>query len=134
MSDYDFTSDNSRVSSLTVGLQQLGAFVSCFIIWPLTDRYGRRVPIMVAAFVFCIGAMVQTINTHSLVGFYIARVIAGLGLGSASVIVPMFNSEMAPKEIRGQVGSFFQFFFTIGMSSPWILLNPLRLFDLTNLD
>ncbi|KAI1149659.1 putative MFS quinate transporter [Nemania diffusa] len=105
----------TRTSSLSVGLQQLGAFVACFLAWPLTDKLGRKKALMLAAFVFIIGAIIQTINTHSLTAFYIARVIAGLGLGTATVVVPMFNSEMMPKELRGQVGSFFQWFYTFGI-------------------
>ncbi|KAI1747696.1 putative MFS quinate transporter [Xylaria castorea] len=105
----------TRTNSLAVGLQQLGAFVACFLAWPLTDKLGRRKALMLSAAVFTIGAIIQTINTHSLVAFYIARVIAGLGLGAATVVVPMFNSEMMPKEMRGQVGSFFQWFYTFGI-------------------
>lgn len=56
--------------------------------------------------------MIETINTHSRPAFYVGRVIAGLGLGSATVIVPMFSSEMMPKEIRGKVGCFLQLSFT----------------------
>lgn len=111
--DFAYTTDEAtRVSALAVGLQQLGAFVACFLAWPLTDRVGRRRALMLASVVFCIGAVLQTVNTHSLVAFYIARVVAGLGLGVATVVVPMFSSEMSPKEIRGKIGSFFQWFFT----------------------
>jgi MFS family permease len=112
-SDYRYDSaESTRTSSLAVGLQQLGAFVACFIAWPLTDKIGRRYSLMLSSFVFCIGALIQTINTHSLAAFYVARVIAGLGLGSATVVVPMFNSEMMPKETRAKLGSFFQWFYT----------------------
>lgn len=39
----------------------------------------------------------------------------------ATVMIPMFSAEMAPKAIRGQLGSMFQFFFTIGvMTSYWV--------------
>ncbi|GAW26386.1 putative mfs quinate transporter [Rosellinia necatrix] len=114
--DYRYgSSAGTRTSSLSVGLQQLGAFVACFLAWPLTDRLGRKKALMLSSFVFIIGAIIQTINTHSLTAFYIARVIAGLGLGAATVVVPMFNSEMMPKELRGQVGSFFQWFYTFGI-------------------
>lgn len=111
--DYGYSSaEATRVASLAVGLQQLGAFVACFLAWPLTDRLGRKKALMISSFVFCVGALIQTINTHSLVAFYVARVIAGLGLGIATVVVPMFSSEMSPKEIRGKIGSFFQWFYT----------------------
>lgn len=79
---------------------------------------------MICSFIFCIGAMLQTINTHSLAAFYVARVIAGIGLGGATVVVPMYNSEMAPKELRGKVGCFFQLFYTIGESQYPINLFP----------
>ncbi|KAI5922476.1 general substrate transporter [Camillea tinctor] len=120
--DYRYGSGNStQTSSLSVGLQQLGAFVACFLAWPFTDKFGRKNSLMLSSAVFCVGAIIQTINTHSLTAFYIARVIAGLGLGAATVIVPMFNSEMMPKEMRGQVGSFFQLFYTFGIFvSYWV--------------
>lgn len=111
--DYGYDASNeTRTNSLSVGLQQLGAFVGCFLAWPITSRFGRKKPLMAFSLVFCIGAAVQTIKTGSIEAFYVARVIAGLGLGSATVIVPIFSSEMVPKELRGQIGSFFQLFFT----------------------
>ncbi|KAJ2977176.1 hypothetical protein NUW58_g7889 [Xylaria curta] len=114
--DYHYDSSaGTRTNSLSVGLQQLGGFVACFLAWPLADKLGRKKALMLSSAVFIIGAIIQTINTHSLAAFYIARVIAGLGLGAATVVVPMFNSEMMPKEMRGQVGSFFQWFFTFGI-------------------
>ncbi|KAK2614731.1 hypothetical protein N8I77_001536 [Diaporthe amygdali] len=120
--DYGYTNaEATRTNSLSVGLQQLGAFVACFLAWPLTDFLGRKKALMISSLVFCIGALIQTVNTHSLAAFYVARVIAGLGLGTATVVVPMFSSEMAPKEIRGQIGSFFQWFFTFGIfTSYWV--------------
>lgn len=112
---------STRVSSLAVGIQQAGAFVGCFIIWPLTAWLGRRLALTICSLVFCIGVIIQTVDTHSLSAFYVGRVIAGLGLGGATVVVPMFSSEMTPKNIRGQVGSFFQLFFTLGIfTSYWI--------------
>lgn len=112
--DYGYTeAEKTRTNSLSVGLQQLGAFVGCFLAWPVTERLGRRIPLIISSLVFCVGAAIQTINTGSLPAFYVARVIAGLGLGSSTVVTPMFNGEMMPKELRGQVGSFFQLFFTI---------------------
>ncbi|OTB00900.1 hypothetical protein M426DRAFT_65021 [Hypoxylon sp. CI-4A] len=121
-SDYRYGSaDQTRANSLSVGLQQLGGFVACFVAWPLTDRLGRKKSLMISSFIFCIGSIIQTINTHSLAAFYVARIVSGLGLGAATVVVPMFNSEMMPKEMRGQVGSFFQWFYTFGIfASYWV--------------
>jgi len=53
--------------------------------------------------------------------FYVGRVISGLGVGAATVLIPMFSAELAPKHIRGRLGSFFQFFFTLGVcTSYWV--------------
>ena len=114
------THAKAKTQSLAVSLQQAGAFVACFAVWPITHKIGRRKTLMISSFIFCIGAMIQTINTHSLAAFYVARIIAGIGLGSATVVVPMFSSEMAPKELRGRIGCFFQLMYTIGiMISYW---------------
>ncbi|XXH02914.1 hypothetical protein Hte_009304 [Hypoxylon texense] len=97
------------------------AFFSCFFVWPFTAKFGRRLSLVLASTIFCIGAIVQTINTHSLGAFYGARVVSGIGVGMATVIIPMYSAEMAPKNIRGMLGSMFQLFFTLGvMTSYWI--------------
>ena len=84
-------------------------------------KYGRRKSLVLASLIFNIGAIIQTINTHSLAAFYVARVISGVGVGMATVVIPAYSAEMAPKNIRGTLGSFFQFFFTLGvMTSYWI--------------
>ena len=60
---------------------------------------------MVCSLVFCIGATIQTINSHHLGSFWAGRVIAGLEVGGASVLVPLCSSEMSRKELRGRIGS-----------------------------
>ncbi|KAH7131504.1 MFS sugar transporter-like protein [Dactylonectria estremocensis] len=111
----------TRTSALSVGLQQLGAFVGCFLAWPIAERFGRKKPLVLSSAIFCAGGVFQTINTGSLATFYAARVVSGLGLGASTVVVPMFSGEMVPTELRGQVGSFFQLFFTLGIfASYWI--------------
>ncbi|KAM0270645.1 hypothetical protein ACHAQH_009361 [Verticillium albo-atrum] len=113
--------DRATVGSNSTSLLQAGAFFACFFVWPFTARYGRRWSIVLASTIFNIGAVTQTINTHSLGAFYAARVISGIGVGMATVIIPMYSAEMAPKNIRGTLGSMFQFFFTMGvMTSYWI--------------
>lgn len=76
---------------------------------------------MLAALVFDIGAILQLFPNGSVATWYAGRVIAGVGIGIATVIVPLYTAEMAPKSIRGQLGSMFQFFFTLGvMTSYWV--------------
>lgn len=106
---------------MAVSLQNLGAFVACGAAWPITNRFGRKRTLMVAATVFCIGVIIQTVNTQSRPAFYVGRVIAGLGLGVATVVVPMYSSEMCPAHLRGKIGCFFQLFYTLGIfTSYWV--------------
>lgn len=129
MTDYSYSKTNTtRISSLSVALQQLGAFVACFAIWPVTHRWGRKWSLIVCSIIFIIGAIIQTVNTHSRAAFFVGRVVAGVGLGGSSVVVPMFSGEMTPKHIRGQVGSFYQLMFTLGIfTSYWYTYHPLPL-------
>jgi MFS family permease len=114
--DFHYTkAHQSKINSLTVGLGQLGSFVSCFIIYPLTNKYGRKYAIIGSAAVFMLGALIQTINTGSLGAWYTARFISGLGMGGLSVVVPIYSAEMTPKEIRGRCGSFYQWLYTWGI-------------------
>ncbi|KAF2764343.1 general substrate transporter [Teratosphaeria nubilosa] len=120
-SDHGHTKSSfDTVSSLSVSLQQLGAFVACFAIWPITHKYGRKWTIALCSLVFCIGAATQTAQA-GLGAFYFGRVVAGLGLGGSSAVVPMYSAEMAPKQLRGQIGSFYQLMFTFGIfTSYWL--------------
>lgn len=71
--------------------------------------------------VFNVGAALQLIPRRGLGPWYAGRVVSGVGVGFATVIIPMYSAEMAPKSIRGSLGSMFQFFFTLGvMTSYWI--------------
>ncbi|KIW87690.1 uncharacterized protein Z519_11664 [Cladophialophora bantiana CBS 173.52] len=111
----------STVSSNAASLLQAGAFFACFFVWPFTARLGRRWSIALASLIFCIGCILQLVKVNGLGAFYAGRTISGVGVGMATVIIPMYSAEMAPKQIRGALGSMFQFFFTLGvMTSYWV--------------
>lgn len=122
MHDFGFDAASATsVTSLVVSLQQASAFVASIFIAPLTERIGRRPALMLSCLVFSIGVVLQVAPPHKLSMFYVGRVIAGLGLGSATTVAPVYCAEMAPKEIRGQLGSCMQWMFTWGIfTSYWI--------------
>lgn len=83
--DFRYTkAQKVQVSSNCVSILQGGAFFGCFIIWPITSWLGRKWGIVISSIVFCIGAIMQVINVHSLGLFYAGRVISGLGTGGAT--------------------------------------------------
>ncbi|KAM0259867.1 hypothetical protein ACHAQJ_003111 [Trichoderma viride] len=122
MRDMGFSDkEKENVASLSASLLQAGAFFSCLFVWPFTARYGRRWSLAVGSLIFNIGAVLQLFYQHGIVTWYVGRTISGIGAGVATVIIPMYSAEMAPKEIRGQLGSLFQFFFTLGVAvSYWV--------------
>ncbi|PLN86541.1 general substrate transporter [Aspergillus taichungensis] len=113
--------DQTTVNAVMVSLQNVGAFIAALGIFPVSERYGRKITVQVAMTLFCIGVILQVVPSHSLVCFYIGRVVSGLGLGAGTAVVPAYNAEMAPKEIRGMLGSGMQWLFALGvMVSYWI--------------
>lgn len=120
--DFRYTkAEKTQVNSNCVSILQGGAFFGCFLIWPVTSWLGRKWGIIVSSLVFCVGAILQIINSHSLGLFYAGRVISGLGTGGATVMVPMMAAEFAPKNLRGRLGACFQLFFATGVCvSYWV--------------
>ena len=118
--DFRYT-DTKTVSAVMVSLQNAGAFIAALGIIPFSERFGRKPSIMGACALFCAGVILQLVPSHSLVCFYIGRIVSGLGLGAATAVVPSYNAEMAPKEIRGKLGSCMQWLFALGvMISYWV--------------
>ncbi|KAH8923831.1 general substrate transporter [Atractiella rhizophila] len=113
------TSEQTDVNSNAVSILQGGAFFGCLFISPVSARIGRRIPLVLASLIFIVGSALQTINSHSIDLFYVGRVIAGLGVGAATVILPIYTAECAPREIRGTLGGCFQFFFTLGVAAAY---------------
>ncbi|WP_434619078.1 sugar porter family MFS transporter [Arthrobacter sp. A5] len=105
----DPLSEGVVVSSLLIGA--MAGAIAC---GPLADKIGRRLSITGAATIFAIGAVVAALAPS--VGTLItARVILGIAVGAASVLVPLFIAEAAPPATRGKLVSFNQLMITIGI-------------------
>ena len=65
---------------MVVSLFTAGPFVSAGFAGPPGDILGRRFTILIGAFVFCIGGIVQT-SAQNMTGLYIGRFFAGVGVG-----------------------------------------------------
>ncbi|KAK0377004.1 high-affinity glucose transporter [Colletotrichum limetticola] len=88
----------------------VGSLVSSFI----ADKYSRKVALQFSCVLWTIGAILQCASVN--VGMLcVGRVIAGMCVGIASSIVPVYQSEIAPKEIRGRVVSLQQWAITWGI-------------------
>lgn len=68
----------------------------------LSDKFGRKRMIQILAIIFFFATLGCSLAPNVPI-MVISRVILGLAVGGASVIVPTFLSEMAPKEKRGRM-------------------------------
>lgn len=64
---------------------------------------------------YILGNIIQITVTTSWIHMTIGRFVTGLGIGNMSVGVPMFQSECAPREIRGAVVASYQLLITFGI-------------------
>ncbi|KAF1989470.1 general substrate transporter [Aulographum hederae CBS 113979] len=118
----DYTANQTKMGWLT-SILELGAWLGCLYSGFLAEILSRKYAILVNVAIFIIGVIVQataiTPASHSaILG---GRFITGMGVGSLSTIVPMYNAEIAPPEIRGALVGLQQFSITLGiMISFWI--------------
>lgn len=80
----------------------------------LSDRFGRKQILLLSAFLFIassVGCMLPS-DIEVLIAF---RLLGGIGIGIASMLVPLYISEFAPLHIRGSLVSFYQLAITIGI-------------------
>ncbi|SPO07369.1 probable RCO3 glucose transporter [Cephalotrichum gorgonifer] len=101
--------ESAIVSILSAGTF-FGALASPF----LADSLGRRLGLIISTWVFNLGVVLHTVAT-SIPLFLAGRFFAGLGVGLISAMVPLYQSETAPKWIRGFIVGAYQWAITIGL-------------------
>ncbi|GGK32410.1 sugar porter family MFS transporter [Nocardia camponoti] len=99
----DFRLSPTQVGVITSSLL-VGAAIGSITGGWMATKYGRRVTLMFAAAVFFIGAIAQALSPNEafMVG---TRLLLGIAVGTASLVVPMFVSEIAPATYRGRLVS-----------------------------
>jgi sugar porter (SP) family MFS transporter len=105
---------NNQILQLIVSVLYLTAIVAGLLAAPFSRLCGRRPPLIVAGIFFMAGAalMAGAENKGMLIG---GRILLGVGVGFASLVMPMYNAEMAPPQLRGAMNILFQLNVTIGI-------------------
>ncbi|KAM0452295.1 hypothetical protein ACHAPV_008678 [Trichoderma viride] len=117
------TTAKNNMSQNIVSTLQAGCFAACFFTSWLTDRYGRRVMLISSGMLTIVGIIFQAASSAkgTLAVMYVGRFIAGLGIGAASALTPLYVSECAPRAIRGGLTAFYQLFNVFGiMVAFWV--------------
>lgn len=92
----------------------VGCVIGVSIAGTVSDRFGRRKALILAAVLFLISS-VGTALPRTLVEFIVFRVLGGVGIGVASMASPMYIAEVSPAHIRGRMVSLNQFAIVSGM-------------------
>lgn len=80
----------------------LGCVVGCLVAGSLSDKYGRRPGLMLAAAIFFVSSLAMAFS-HNRDLFVFGRFVAGIGVGMASMLSPLYIAEVAPPGTRGRM-------------------------------
>jgi len=107
---------NGAVSGVIVAMFSVGCIISSFplISSYFLDTWGRRSTIMLAGTVFLVGCVLQSF-TLSMSLFLVGRFVTGLSIGLLSLVVTLYQSEIAPPELRGALTTLYQCMITFGI-------------------
>jgi len=84
------------------GCVLIGCAAGVLLVGPLSDRFGRKLAMFLAALMFLASA-IGTAVPNDIVTFIIFRIIGGIGIGIASISTPMYIAEITPAHIRGRL-------------------------------
>jgi SP family sugar:H+ symporter-like MFS transporter len=104
---------------LNVGAILIGCAIGAFAAGRLADVMGRRTVMMIAAVLFIVSALGTGAANSSWV-FIFFRLVGGLGVGAASVLSPVYISEVTPANIRGRLSSVQQIMIITGLTGAFV--------------
>ncbi|KAL4819923.1 general substrate transporter [Aspergillus spinulosporus] len=103
----------STIQGWLVSALELGAWAGALFNGYLADRISRKYSMMVAVVIFTLGSGLQA-GAQTPAYFFAGRIIGGLGIGMFSHVIPLYQAEIAPPELRGSLVSLQQLSITIG--------------------
>lgn len=102
------TPSKSTREGIITPMFTVGCVLGSILAMNLMDRIGRVKPLGLAAFIYGVGAIIQTF-ANVIAVFCIGRLISGIACGMAMVISPVYIAEITPKHRRGAMGLLFNF-------------------------
>jgi len=101
-------------TELAVSSLLVGCLIGTIGSGALSDRFGRKRVLLAAGGLFGASSLVTALP-HVFCQFVAARFVAGVAIGIASVLAPMYVAEVSPSRIRGKLVSFNQIAIATGV-------------------
>lgn len=96
------------------GSLALGAIIGCLIAGSVSDKYGRKPGLLIAASIFALSSLAMAFSSSRDI-FIGARFCAGIGVGMASMLSPMYIAEISPAHMRGRMVAINQLTIVLGI-------------------
>lgn len=91
----------SEKQSAGTGTGSAGIIVGCLVAPWLCSNLGRRPTLLVMASFLTVGIILEATAMTSFWQLVVGRIVVYSGIGLASNVVPMYQSECAPAKVRG---------------------------------
>ena len=105
---------NEYWEGFATGSLALGAMIGCVAAGKIADKKGRKPGLLIAASIFGISSLFMAFAPNRDL-FIASRFIAGIGVGMASMLSPMYIAEIAPAAYRGRMVAINQLTIVLGI-------------------
>jgi sugar porter (SP) family MFS transporter len=116
----DFGGLSSFQEELVTSLLLVGAVVGALLAGRVADLIGRRFTVLITAAIFVAGVLLAAF-TPTFPVLLVARIVIGLAVGSASMVVPLYIGEVVPPRVRGGLVSLNQLAITSGILVSYLI-------------
>ncbi|KAL6603416.1 hypothetical protein ACP70R_043777 [Stipagrostis hirtigluma subsp. patula] len=114
------------LEGLVVATSLIGATIITTFSGPVADIVGRR-PMLIGSSLFYFAGGLLMLWSPNVFILLLARLVDGFGVGLAVTLVPVYISETAPPEIRGQLNTLPQFTGSFGMFFAYCMIFTMTL-------
>ncbi|KAJ6843422.1 putative polyol transporter 1 [Iris pallida] len=105
---------NDTEVEVLLGILNLYSLIGSALAGRTSDWVGRRLTIVLAAAIFFVGALMMGLAPNYAF-LMVGRFVAGIGVGYALMIAPVYTAEVSPASSRGFLTSFPEVFINVGI-------------------